>query len=201
MSNGKYYKNTFDEVHVPEAVLRKVKGMKMEEKKIQKRSKLYYAVAAVAAVGLCVLASNGICYAATGNTWVEKAILYVNGEKVEQNINWYNDGDTVYGELEYTVENEDESGSVIFYDSEGEAPDLNVEEGVEFSSIYTYSDVDAEGMVIQENDRLYLYIDGDKIDITEDMADGECSGSFEKEGITYEYVVTGNGDNYTVTIK
>ena len=54
MKNKEYYQGTFDEVHVPEAVLGKVKGMKMEEKKIQKKSKLRYA-AAIAAAYLSLL--------------------------------------------------------------------------------------------------------------------------------------------------
>lgn len=199
MKSKEYYKETFDEVHVPEAVLGKVKGMKMEEKKIQKRSRLRYAFAAVAAVGLCVVASNGICYAATGNTWVEKVILYVNGESVEQDITWHEDGDTVYGELEYTVENEDGSGNVIFYDESESGPELNDEAGEK--TTVTYNDADANGMVIQEDDRVYLYMEGSKIDITEDIADGECSGTFEKDGITYEYEVTGNADGYDVIVK
>lgn len=37
-------------------------------------------------MALCLVASNGICYAATGHSWVTKAIVYINGEASEQDI-------------------------------------------------------------------------------------------------------------------
>lgn len=192
MKNKEYYQRTFDEVHVPEAVLGKVKGMKMEEKKIQKKSKLRYAAAIAAAFGLCIVASNGICYAATGNTWVEKVILHINGEAVEQDITWHQDGDLVYGEFEYETDGE-EPAVVEFYDMEGTAPEIG--DGVD------YEECNFTSEILQDNGRVYLSIGDSKIDITEDFADGECSGTFEFRGATFEYVVTGTVDNYTVDVR
>lgn len=210
MKNKEYYQDTFDEVHVPEAVLRKVKGMKMEEKKIQKKSKLRYAAAIAAAFGICIVASNGICYAATGNTWVEKVILHINGEAVEQDITWHQDGDLVYGEFEYETDGE-EPAVIEFYDAE--KSDLNIPDGTGHGFIcgkeaegaddetagQSGSDFNTE--IIQENECIYLMIGDSKIDITEDFADGKCSGSFEFQGVTLEYEVTGTVDEYTVDIK
>ncbi|MDE7366590.1 MAG: hypothetical protein K2N24_04475 [Lachnospiraceae bacterium] len=192
MKNKEYYQGTFDEVHVPEAVLGKVKGMKMEEKKIQKKSKLRYAAAIAAAFGLCIVASNGICYAATGNTWVEKVILYINGEAVEQDITWHQDGDLVYGEFEYQVDGE-EPAVVEFYNSED--TQMEIKDGAE------YEECNLTSEILQENDRLYLSIGDSKIDITEDFADGECSGTFEFQGVTFEYELSGTVDNYTVDVR
>lgn len=198
MKNKEYYQETFNEIHVPEAVLGKVRDMKMEEKKIQKKSRLRYAAAIAAAFGLCIVASNGICYAATGNTWVEKVILYVNGEPVEQDITWYQEGDTVYGQMEYEIEG-DEPASVVFYDGAGAAPEL---EDVADKDAVEYSDVvDFTTEIIEENNRLFLVIGDSKIDITEDFADGACSGTFEFQGVTHNYEVTGTPDEYSVEVK
>lgn len=204
MKNKEYYQSTFDEVHVPEAVLGKVKGMKMEEKKIQKKSKLRYAAAIAAAFGLCIVASNGICYAATGNTWVEKVILHINGEAVEQDITWHQDGDLVYGEFEYETDGE-EPAVIEFYDAEA-----SVLDGTGYGFIagkasedetMENSESDFHTEILQENERIYLVIGDSKIDITEDFADGECSGSFEFKGVTFDYEVTGTVDEYSVNVK
>ncbi len=203
MKNKEYYQETFDEVHVSEALLGKVKGMKMEEKKIQRKSKLRYAAAIAAAFGICIAASNGICYAATGNTWVEKVILYINGEPVEQDITWHEEGDTVYGEFEYETDGE-KPAKVVFYGADGSRLET---EGTGNGFIcgkagegeQPESDFSAE--LLREDDRIYLAIGDSRIDITEDFADGSCSGSFEYEGTIYEYEVTGTVDEYTVDIK
>lgn len=207
MKNKEYYQSTFDEVHVPEAVLGKVKGMKMEEKKIQKKSKLRYAAAIAAAFGLCIVASNGICYAATGNTWVEKVILHINGEAVEQDITWHQDGDLVYGEFEYETDGE-EPAVIEFYDAEASVPKVTDGTGYGFiagkaseDETMEHSESDFHTEILQENERIYLVIGDSKIDITEDFADGECSGSFEFKGVTFDYEVTGTVDEYSVNVK
>lgn len=204
MKNKEYYQSTFDEVHVPEAVLGKVKGMKMEEKKIQKKSKLRYAAAIAAAFGLCIVASNGICYAATGNTWVEKVILHINGEAVEQDITWHQDGDLVYGEFEYETDGE-EPAVIEFYDAEASVPDGTgygfIAGKASEDETMENSESDFHTEILQENERIYLVIGDSKIDITEDFADGECSGSFEFKGVTFDYEVTGTVDEYSVNVK
>lgn len=204
MKNKEYYQSTFDEVHVPEAVLGKVKGMKMEEKKIQKKSKLRYAAAIAAAFGLCIVASNGICYAATGNTWVEKVILHINGEAVEQDITWHQDGDLVYGEFEYETDGE-EPAVIEFYDAEASVPDGTgygfIAGKASEDETMEHSESDFHTEILQENERIYLVIGDSKIDITEDFADGECSGSFEFKGVTFDYEVTGTVDEYSVNVK
>lgn len=81
MNNKEFYTDTFNEVHVPAAVLGKVRDMKMEKTTIKRQNKLRYAVSAVAVLAVCLIASNGICYAATGDTWIQKVTFYVNGEK------------------------------------------------------------------------------------------------------------------------
>lgn len=191
MKNREYYQNTFDEVHVPVAVLRKVKGMKMEEKKIQKRSKLRYAIAAAAVLGISVVASNGICYAATGDTWVSKIVMYINGEPVEQEMVWHQEGDMVYGDV--VVETDGAEEIVVALEGVDSAPDtfyMDVQNDPAF-----------DGKLVREEEKLFLVLGDAKIDITEDFADGDCGGVFDYEGVTYAYEVTGDEQEYNIVLN
>ena len=87
MKNEKWYKETFDKVHVPGELLGKVMDMENQTEKKAKRGWRYAMGALAAALGLFV-ASNGICYAATGETWVSRMTVYFNGEKYEGEVTW-----------------------------------------------------------------------------------------------------------------
>lgn len=54
---------------------------------------------AVAAVALTVVfvGSNGVCYAATGETWVKKVFVKVNGVEREATVTENEDGTVSYG--------------------------------------------------------------------------------------------------------
>lgn len=93
--NREYYQETFREVHAPQGMAERL--MNMEEGKSKKKAGYaakWIAVAAVAAVALFA-GSNGIAYATTGSTWVEK--LFTKDVKlvVEDNRIFIVDGDTV----------------------------------------------------------------------------------------------------------
>lgn len=98
MSNKEYVKNTYDEIHAPEALLGKVMDMNGKKNKIRKITQ--YTVSAAAALALVFITSNGICYAATGETWVTKAIVCVNGIEQEKEITWHQEGNVLYGEAQ-----------------------------------------------------------------------------------------------------
>lgn len=190
MNNKEFYTDTFNEVHVPAAVLGKVRDMKMERAAIKRQSKLRYAVSAVAVLAVCLIASNGICYAATGDTWIQKVSFYVNGEKQELDVTMHKEGDTVVGEVTREVD-EGEEAYVITTDNIGSDEEIVVESAIKDTSL------------ISEGDKVYLVI-GDnlkKIDITEDFADGKCSGSFELEGLTYNYEVTGTVEESSISLN
>ena len=59
--------------------------------------------------------------------------------------------------------------------------------------------------LVQENDRVYLIINGDnanRIDITEDFADGSATGTYTGlEGVSLRYTVTGNMEEYHTTLE
>lgn len=183
MNNKEFYKDTFNEVHVPAVLLGKVRDMKMEKATIKKQSKLRYAVSVVAVLAFCLIASNGICYAATGDTWIQKVTYYVNGEQQELDVTMHKEGDTIVGEVTKEID-ETEGEERIEMVTDGDVSDFGAE--MELSANMKTS-------LVKEDNKIYLVI-GDnqkKIDITEDFADGKCNGTFEMENKTYNYEVTG----------
>jgi len=94
-------RQVYDEIHAPEALLGKVMEMKKDE--FKGRMMVKY-IAAVLALVITVVASNGICYAATGETWIGKMKVWINGVETEQEVTWQQDGDVLYGVMEMEVE-------------------------------------------------------------------------------------------------
>ena len=95
-------RQVYDEIHAPEVLLGKVMEMKKDEFKGRRMVK--YIAAAVLALAITVVASNGICYAATGETWIGKMKVLINGVETEQEVTWQQDGDVLYGVMEMEVE-------------------------------------------------------------------------------------------------
>ncbi len=106
MKNSDKIRTVYDEIHASDALFRKVMDMKKNESKF--RSVMKYAVTAVAGVAVMFAASNGVCYAATGETLTSKISLLINGEEQDADVTWYQDEEGVYGELEVTVEEGDD---------------------------------------------------------------------------------------------
>lgn len=93
--NQEYYQKTFREVHAPQELAERLRNM--EEGKNKKKAgsvAKWIAVAAVAAVVLFA-GSNGIAYATTGSTWVEKLFTRDVELVVEDDRICIVDGDTV----------------------------------------------------------------------------------------------------------
>lgn len=190
MNNKEFYTDTFNEVHVPAAVLGKVRDMKMEKTTIKRQNKLRYAVSAVAFLAVCLIASNGICYAATGDTWIQKVTFYVNGEKQELDMTMHKEGDTLVGEVTREIDGK-ESYMIITGSDASESDQVMITDSA-----------DKETSLVSEDDKIYLVI-GDnlkRIDITEDFADGKCSGTVELEGVTYNYEVTGTLEDNSIRL-
>ena len=80
-NNKSFYKETFEEIPVPEGLAEKV-GRIVEREEKSKRiavGSVMRKVAIAAAILVALFAgSNGIAYAMTGETWVEKIILRRN---------------------------------------------------------------------------------------------------------------------------
>ena len=179
-----YIQDSFREIHAPEDLRRKV--MNMNERKEKKSFAWAKKLAVAAAVALAVFAgSNCVAYAMTGNTWVEslKSKFVVDG--VEQEVELYaevtEDGNIVhYGTFEVQ-----EDGSVVFViESDQEIGEVPPTVHIETDSKIP------EGMkIVTEEDSVYLTDNDIKIDITEDIADGQADVSYEKDGKAYRYVI------------
>lgn len=192
MKEQEKYKQMMNEIHVSETTLRKVMEMDMSKKMLNKKKMMKKIGTIAAALTVCVVASNGICYAATGQSWVSKAVIYINGEKVEQDVLMEDQGDgKVAFEVDVPEDGDKSVAAKVVMDETGEmtpeeAADLEVETVL--------------GTVVEEDGKQFFKYGEEKIDITEDLADGEASGTFEISGDKYTYKVMGEDGNYGVSV-
>jgi len=91
MKNRESVKRVYDEIHAPDALFGKV--MEMDKKQSKVRNIVKYTMGTAAAFVLAFIMSNGICYAATGQTWISKVIVHMNSEASETEIEWHHKGD------------------------------------------------------------------------------------------------------------
>ena len=182
--NKAYFQETFQEVHAPEGLGRKVKNMTKTEAKKKGMAAVKKLAVAAAIAAVLFAGSNGVAYAMTGSTWLETVMakLYVNGVAYDMEMTGeeLEDGTVQYSG---TVEVPDgSSGSVVILTDE----DFVTQE------YYVAMDTTTEPErteVVEENGRTYLVAGELKLDITEDVADGHAAGSYEKEGVLYRYEV------------
>lgn len=184
------YQDTFNEVHAPAELSRKVMNMARTE---NKKTAVSFArrFAAVAAIALTVfVGGNGIAYAATGNSLLKTVKVYINGSGYETQLEEEVDenGVTYY---EGTFEDVEGDLSMVITD------DMEFEEGSYDVTIETEGVPD----VVEENGKIYL-TDGDvKIDITDDLKDGKASGSYDKDEMTFKYEVTEKDGTWDLSIS
>lgn len=186
-TNKEIYKNAFDEVHAPAELFGKVEVSQMEHVKRRSFKGLRIAVSAFAALLFLVVVSNGICYAATGDTWITKVKVIIDGKETEADMTWHQEGDYMVGTIEYEVP----EGREISVCDEG---DVDGNSEIEYNTPGL-----TEGRLEVENDRIYLVVEDSKVDITEDFTDGEATGSIELAGVQYVYTVTGTAEDYDVS--
>ena len=205
MSNSSQYKAMMGEVHASADLIGKVKGIPMEKTK-KRTTALKFATATCAALLGVFVVTNGVCYAATGETWVEKATVYINGEPVEMDVQMSQNGDTTVGEINYTVEDADGEG--------GEVQMTMISEGGDFDdTTYEIHDDTVEGaedgspnaddMVLESTDgHVVLAPEGvEPIDLTDQLAtNGAAMGTYDKDGATYVYQVSGEPGNWHASV-
>lgn len=136
MTNKDKYKQAFSVLHASTDV-RMEDIMKKKSANVAKRI-------AVAAVALTVgfVGSNGVCYAATGETWVEKVFVKVNGVDTEVTkmeledgmvgfeieLPPYQDGENLEEQSAIIITDEESLEDVtITYDESGQANGVTVE--------------------------------------------------------------------------
>lgn len=186
-NNQTLYQQTFDEIHASKELLGKVNDMKNE--KIMKRAtKIGYAIAA--AIAVCLISSNVVTYAATGSSWVEKIIVYINGEARDVDMTYKTDSD---GNGYYEGVIEDDSSTAYIAIEDDENGNLPGDVSIDIIDLNN-------GYLVTENGSVYLVAANQKIDITEDIQDGVCDGTFSVNGIDYNYHITGTAEEYNIEI-
>lgn len=207
MSNQSQYKAMMGEVHASADLIGKVKGIPMEKTK-KRTTALKFATATCAALLGVFVVTNGVCYAATGETWVEKATVYINGEPVELDVRMSQNGDVTIGEVTYEVADDETGGKVeMSMISEGGDPD-DISNGTFEITDYTVTEdpngaPNADGMVLESEDgRVLLAPEGiEPIDLTDALkANGAATGTYEKDGATYVYQVSGEPGNWHASV-
>ena len=190
MTNKEKYQQAF-------SVLKASRPIEMEELKMNKNIVLRRIVAAVAAVALCFGASNGICYAATGATWVEKMVVIFNGQKIEKPVQVTSLGN---GDFSYTMPVSGETGSM-------QMTIVTDEEGLDATPVIVSSDEgvvvpdDAPIISVEDDGKIYIKYGEAKVDITEDFADGEASGTLNYNDLEYEFMLEGNVEVNSITLR
>lgn len=174
------YQNTFDEVHASEDLLRKVEAMRNEHGTFKKT--LSKGAIAAAAFGILVF-SNAITYAASGSPWI-LTISLPDGEIRQVEM----EADTQDGE---TFSCEVSTDAVLPESAGGAEADvtLEVEDGQDAYRLE------------EDGGRICLILDEQhRIDITEDFRDGSCKGSFDADGMTWCYEVTGTPEDPKIQV-
>lgn len=196
LKNKELYQSTFDELHASSELLREVKGMNKEniKKGFRWTRKFGYGLAALAAIGF--ISSNAIVYAATGSTWVKKAIIIIDGKekevKVEKTVD--KDGNSILS-FEYDVDEEAEGSQSFTLDGDNNINPEDLDKMVINSETIKTS-------LKEENGKVYLVIDDkQKIDVTEDIKDEVCEGTFEEDGLKYSYRIEGNVEEYNISVS
>lgn len=168
------YSEVFDEMHASDELLRKVTNMTEHKGKKSVRTAIKIAYAAAAAAVLLV-AGNVVAYAATGDSLV--SVILRNGERMS--LTEVSDG--VYEGV---------------YEKDGYDYNIVLEgDFTENDSVYLIDDSDAMPDRIETEDgRTYLIYGDDRLDITEDYADGEAEGTVNSNGLEYKYYVDKDGN-------
>lgn len=188
MKLKKDYQETFNEVHAPAALSGKVMNMARSENKKTTVSFVKKCAAAAAIALVVFVGGNGIVYAATGNTLLKTVMVYFNGTGYEVDLEGQEneDGSVTYSAT-FDVEDAEAGNSVVITD------EMEFEEGPYGTPVDLLEIVEKDG-------KMYL-VDGDvELDVTEDLADGEAAGSYEKDGETYQYEVSGEKDNWNISV-
>lgn len=189
MTNKERYQKAF-------SVLKASREIRMEDLEVKKRANVSKGIAVAAAAALCLVGTNGICYAATGDTWVEKVIVYFEGKEVEKDVTVKDLGN---GNYSYSLE-VDENGEAVKVET------VTDENGKESTMYYVYDNESTQTsevtpVLVEEDGKVYLQFGDVKEDITVDYADETASGEIVIDGIEYDYEVTGTIDVYSITLK
>ena len=198
--NRQDYVETMQQIHVPADLLGGLENMNREQEETlkeriavrqnRKRKRSFYMAASVAvALIVCFLTSNVICYAATGNTWIQVITMCVDGVFMTGDMYWTRSGNIMTGDLRF--EGEDGALGIL----------IEVDDAQKNPPAVHYVTSNGDNALVKEGDRIYLSIANDlvKLDITEDIADGKAEGTFSYDGEDYHYQVEGGVGDYEIS--
>ncbi len=190
MTNKEKYQQAF-------SVLKASRPIEVEDLTMNKNKTFKSVVAVAAAFVLCFVASNSICYAATGATWVEKMVVIFNGQEVEKPVQVTSLGN---GDFSYTMPVSDDNGYT-------QMTIVTDEEGLDATPVIVSSDEDVVAqddtpmISVEDAGKIYIKYGEAKVDITEDFADGEASGTLKINDLEYEFLVEGNVEVNSITLR
>lgn len=189
--NKTYYKETFREVHAPQALAERVKNM--SELKCKNKTGVVAKRLAVAAVAAVVLfaGTNVVAYATTGSTWIETLVDTIKLYGVEYDVA-FEERQKTNGEIWYEGSFEAENGDVatVTYERIGD-------------NGYVISvSTDFSHRLLVKDGRAYVTDIDTKIDVTDEVLEnGQATGTYEVNGYTKEYRVWMEGEYYRHEIR
>lgn len=209
MTNKEKYQQAFSRIKAS-------RKLEMEDIEMNKNVVFTKGIAVAAAIALCFVGSNGICYAATGATWVEKMVVLFNGETKEMDVEVKDMGDGSYGYFfdlpedgEYSFEVPENSSIGVGMITEQVPEDFQSS----ISNIDFGLDLESDEIVVPEGEPLeittsievvdgiqWLCVNEERVDITEDFADGEASVLIPLEGEEYYFYITGTVEEYSIIL-
>lgn len=197
MTNKAHYHAMMDQVRAPERVLGRAKDITMEKTKRAPLALKYATVTMVALLSVFAV-TNGVCYAATGETWVQHFTTTIDGQPVDITVKATD------------TENERVGEVIVTAKSNGEGVELSGDEAVgdvassESVGFYVSTATDGgEAVVVEGEDGTVSLVIGssEPVDITEDIADGRAEGTVTVDGDTVGYTVTGTSGAYEVQLS
>lgn len=178
-----YVQSTYDELHAPDGLRRKVMNMSEVNGKKMGMSVVKKLAVAAAIAAVLFAGSNGVAYAMTGSTWVETMIarMSINGvwQDVELDGEVLEDGTVQYSKTLDVQDGEMVEMVLVTDSANGDQSGNNMNVAVE----------QERTEVLEEDGSVYLIVGDRKLDITEDMEDGTATGNYEKNGAVYNYEV------------
>lgn len=194
------YKETFAEIHASEDLAIKLQTktktkdvLQVQEKSVILTQKFigWRRIATLATIFVLLIAfSNGIAYAATGNTWVKSIVVSLNGTNYSVDMN-VEEGDGYILSQGWVMGDNGPVAVTIVNDKDDR-------EAVQDVIMHIYM---SDTEIIEQEGKIF-FKDGDvKIDITEDATDGNASGVYQIDNIMKQYKAEYTEEGWNVSIS
>ncbi|MCC8050899.1 MAG: hypothetical protein LIP10_09625 [Clostridiales bacterium] len=193
--NQTYYREVFDSVYASEELKKRIQNINSNSRRKTFALRKLANVAAAIVIVFCSI--NVVSYAATGEAWIatvlEQTIAYINEnpQDVEMIKSVSEDGATQYS---YVYPEDDGATSVFLVGKEESGEEASEQESETLDVQFP------DPSIVTEADRIYLVVDEIRIDITDDIADEECEGTFTWQNQIWRYEIKGNAETNSISI-